>query len=33
ELLEDLALARAMEEVENETSLSHDEAIKQIEWK
>ena len=33
ELLEDLALAKAMEEVEDDETLSYDEAIKQIQWK
>jgi hypothetical protein len=33
ELLEDLILARSMEQVEGEEALSHDEAVKQIEWK
>lgn len=33
ELLEDLLLAKAMEEVENEKDLSYDEALNCIEWK
>jgi len=33
ELLEDLLLAKAMEEVENEKDLSYDEALNSIEWK
>lgn len=33
EILEDLLLAKAMEETEKEDNLSHEEALKQIEWK
>lgn len=33
ELFEDLMLAKAMEEAEEEENLSYDEAVKQIKWK
>jgi hypothetical protein len=33
EIVEDLLLAKAMEEAEKEESLSYQEALKQIEWK
>ncbi len=33
ELLEDLALARAMQDAENEKALTREEALKQIRWK
>lgn len=32
EIFEDLLLAKAMEETENEENLSYEEALKQIEW-
>lgn len=33
EFFENLALAKAMEETEEEPNLSYDEALKQIKWK
>ncbi len=33
ELFEDLVLAKAMEETEQESNLSHHEALQQIKWK
>jgi hypothetical protein len=33
EIFEDILLAKAMEETEKEENLSHEEALKQIEWK
>ena len=32
EILEDVMLAKAMEETEEEENLSHEDALKQIEW-
>ena len=32
EIFEDIMLAKAMEETEEEENLSHEEALKQIEW-
>jgi len=33
EIIEDIMLARAMEETEKEENLSYDEALKQVAWK